>query len=159
MQWLYALQRGSSAFGEPREFGYYLVVDPNNPTSVSSALQYWGCAIQAGAQVSGAFGTASPYSDVESEEIVKNFSPVPFALCPHVPMGSLPNWNAIISSNPSEDAQDLLSTPVSSNNSNVMEPVKFDPSKKSVSLFMPGFDKSDQTIPSLHLSMFSPIKL
>ena len=67
------------------------MVDPNNPTSVSSALQYWGCAIQAGAQVSGAFGTASPYSDVESEEIVKNFSPLPFALCPHVPMGSLPD--------------------------------------------------------------------
>nr|CAN70917.1 hypothetical protein VITISV_009579 [Vitis vinifera] len=58
-------------------------------------------------------------------------------------MGSLPNWNAIISSNPSEDAQDLLSAPASSSNSNVMEPVKFDPSKKSVSLFMPGFDKSD----------------
>ncbi|RVW81541.1 Uncharacterized protein, chloroplastic [Vitis vinifera] len=136
-----ALERGSSAFREPREFGYYLVVDPNNPTSVSSALQYWGCAIQAGAQVSGAFGTASPYSDVESEEIVKNFSPVPFALCPHVPMGSLPNWNAIISSNPSEDAQDLLSAPASSSNSNVMEPVKFDPSNKSISLLMPGFDK------------------
>ncbi|RVW65107.1 Uncharacterized protein, chloroplastic [Vitis vinifera] len=100
-----ALERGSSAFGEPREFGCYLVVDPNNPASVSSALRYWGCAIQAGAQVSGAFGTASPHSDVESEEIVKNFSPLPFALCPHVPMGSLPDWNAIISSNPSEDAR------------------------------------------------------
>ncbi|WJZ96952.1 hypothetical protein VitviT2T_015592 [Vitis vinifera] len=56
-------------------------------------------------------------------------------------MGSLPNWNEIISSNPSEDAQDLLSAPASSSNSNVMEPVKFDPSKKSVSLLMPGFDK------------------
>ncbi|KAL6350900.1 hypothetical protein AAG906_031486 [Vitis piasezkii] len=137
-----ALERGSSAFGEPREFGCYLVVDPNNPASVSSALRYWGCAIQAGAQVSGAFGTASPHSDVESEEIVKNFSPLPFALCPHVPMGSLPDWNAIISSNPSEDARDLLSAPASSS-SNVMEPVKFDPSKKSVSLLMPGFDKSE----------------
>ena len=101
---------------------------------------------------------ASPHSDVESEEIVKNFSPLPFALCPHVPMGSLPDWNAIISSNPSEDARNLLSAPASSS-SNVMEPVKFDPSKKSVSLLMPGFDKSDQTIPSLYLSMFSPIKL
>ncbi|XP_019072729.1 uncharacterized protein At1g26090, chloroplastic isoform X2 [Vitis vinifera] len=137
-----ALERGSSAFGEPREFGCYLVVDPNNPASVSSALRYWGCAIQAGAQVSGAFGTASPHSDVESEEIVKNFSPLPFALCPHVPMGSLPDWNAIISSNPSEDARNLLSAPASSS-SNVMEPVKFDPSKKSVSLLMPGFDKSE----------------
>lgn len=160
MQWLHALQRGSSAFGEPREFGCYLVVDPNNPASVSSALRYWGCAIQAGAQVSGAFGMASPHSDVESEEIVKNFSPLPFALCPHVPMGSLPDWNAIISSNPSEDARNLLSAPASSS-SNVMEPVKFDPSKKSVSLLMPGFDKSEIKLyqVSLYLSMFSPIKL
>ena len=160
MQWLHALQRGSSAFGEPREFGCYLVVDPNNPASVSSALRYWGCAIQAGAQVSGAFGTASPHSDVESEEIVKNFSPLPFALCPHVPMGFLPDWNAIISSNPSEDARNLLSAPASSS-SNVMEPVKFDPSKKSVSLLMPGFGKSEIKLyqVSLYLSMFSPIKL
>ncbi|RVW84586.1 Uncharacterized protein, chloroplastic [Vitis vinifera] len=65
-------------------------------------------------EVSGAFGTTSPHSDVESEEIVNNFSPLPFALCPHVPMAS------------------------SSSSSNVMEPVKFDPSKKSVSLLMPG---------------------
>ncbi|RVW65740.1 Uncharacterized protein, chloroplastic [Vitis vinifera] len=119
-----ALERGSYAFGEPREFGCYLVVDPNNPALVSSALGYWGYAIQA-------------------EEIVKNFSPLPFALCPHVPMGSLPDWNAIISSNPRENTLDLLSAPASSSSSNVMERVKFDPSKKSISLLMPGFDKSD----------------
>ena len=102
----------------------------------------------------------SPHSDVELEEIVKNFSPLPFALCPHVPMGSLPDWNAIISSNPSEDARNLLSAPASSS-SNVMEPVKFDPTKKSVSLLMPGFDKSEIKLyqVSLYLSMFSPIKL
>ncbi|RVW75175.1 Uncharacterized protein, chloroplastic [Vitis vinifera] len=104
-----ALERGSYAFGEPCEFGCYLVVDPNNPAS----------------------------------EIVKNFSPLPFALCPHVPLGSLPDWNAIISSNPSEDALDLLSAPSSNSSNNVMELVKFDPSKKSVSLLMSGFNKSE----------------
>ena len=138
------------------------MVDPNNPASVSSALRYWGCAIQAGAQVSGAFGTASPHSQVESVEIVKkNLSPLPFALCPHLPMGgSLPDWNAIISSNPSEGARDLLSAPASS--SNIMEPVKFDSSKKSVTLLMPGFDKSEIKLYQvcLYLSMFLlPIKL
>ena len=105
---------------------------------------------------------ASPHSDVESDEIVKNFSPLPFALCPHFLMGFLLDWNAIISSNPSENARDLLSAPASSNNSsNVMEPVKFDPSKKSVSLLMPGFGKSEIKLyqVSLYLSMFSPIKL
>ncbi|RVX13549.1 Uncharacterized protein, chloroplastic [Vitis vinifera] len=45
----HAFERGSSAFREPHEFGYYLVVEPNNPALVSSALRYWGCAIQAGA--------------------------------------------------------------------------------------------------------------
>ncbi|GFZ16156.1 P-loop containing nucleoside triphosphate hydrolases superfamily protein [Actinidia rufa] len=50
------VERGSSVFEEPSRFGCYLVMDQNNPVSVNSALRYWGCAIQAGAQVSGAFG-------------------------------------------------------------------------------------------------------
>lgn len=128
------------------------MVDPNNPASVSSTLRYWGCAIQAGAQVSGAFGTASPDSYVESVEKAKNkFSPLPFALWPHLPTGSLPDWNAVISSNSSEDARDLLS---GSSSSNVMEPVTFDPSKKSVTLLMPGFDKSEIKLYQVSLYIF-----
>ncbi|KAF2316158.1 hypothetical protein GH714_041497 [Hevea brasiliensis] len=55
------LELRSSAFSDPCKFGCFLVMDPNNPTSVNSATRYWGCAIQAGAQVSGAFGIAPPH--------------------------------------------------------------------------------------------------
>ena len=54
-------------------------MDPNSPTSVNSALRYWGCTIQAGAPVSGAFGIGSPHLSAESmEEVKNNFSPLPF---------------------------------------------------------------------------------
>ncbi|PKI55948.1 hypothetical protein CRG98_023680 [Punica granatum] len=42
----------------------------------------------------------------------------------------------------SRQSQELLSLP-SSSHSNVMAPVKFDAAKKSVTLLMPGFDKSE----------------
>jgi hypothetical protein len=40
----------------------------DSPVSVNSALRYWDCTIQAGAQVSGAFGIASSHLNVESME-------------------------------------------------------------------------------------------
>ncbi|KAA8532749.1 hypothetical protein F0562_032782 [Nyssa sinensis] len=135
------LERGSSIFADPRRFGCYLTLDPKSPTSVNSALRYWGCAIQSGAHVSGAFGIASPNSRVESVEAVKNFSPIPFACIPHLPLDSPLDWNEIVLKALGEDARELLSMP--SHNSTTMPSVKFDPAKKSVTLFMPGFDKSE----------------
>ncbi|PQM35591.1 uncharacterized protein Pyn_05252 [Prunus yedoensis var. nudiflora] len=137
------LERGSSAFSEPQKFGCYLVIDPDNPASVATALRYWGCSIQAGAQVSGAFAIASRHVNTESEERLKTtFSPLPFAFIPHLPFGSPLDWNAIILNSVNENARNLLSLPASG--SSTMTPsVKFDAARKSVTLFMPGFDKSE----------------
>ncbi|KAM0983653.1 uncharacterized protein At1g26090, chloroplastic [Malus sylvestris] len=137
------LERGSSAFSEPEKFGCFLVIDPDNPVSVHAALRYWGCTIQAGAQVSGAFAIASRHKNTESEErLKKNFSPLPFASIPNISLGSPLDWNAIIQDTFSESARNLLSM-TASGGGNLTPSVKFDAARKSVTLFMPGFDKSE----------------
>ncbi|KAI3452982.1 hypothetical protein Pfo_009645 [Paulownia fortunei] len=135
------LERGSSVFAEPHKFGCYLIMDPDNPISLNSALRYWGCAIQAGAQISGAFGIITPESPMALAETVKiNFSPLPSAFIPHLKLGNHLHWNEIMVSNHSKDARDLLSETTTKS---FLSSVKFDPSNKSVKLFMPGFDKSE----------------
>lgn len=137
------LMRGSSAFYEPSRFGCYLVMDPNIPASVNSALRYWGCTLQAGAQVSGAIGISSPHFNEESlEGVKKNFLPLPFAFIPHLSIGYPPEWNSVMLNTVGHDARTLFSLPASHSNS-MAPPVKFDAAKKSVTLFMPGFDKSE----------------
>ncbi|KAI3976854.1 hypothetical protein MKX01_008712 [Papaver californicum] len=61
------LERVSTGFSKPSKLSCYLVMDPNNPTFINAAMRYWGCAIQAGAHVSGAFGYAPPQS-IESAD-------------------------------------------------------------------------------------------
>lgn len=137
------MQRGSSALAEPHKFGCFLVMNPNNRTSVNSALRYWGCTIQAGAQVAGAICTASPHLDEESAERVrKNFSPLPLSFLPHLPTDSSLDWNAIMLNPAGKEARDLLSLQAK-RSSSLMSSVKFDAAKKSVTLLMPGFDKSE----------------
>lgn len=138
------VQRGSSGFAEPQKFGCFLVLDPDNPASINSALRYWGGTIQAGAQISGAFAIASPNLDTESEEELKKiFSPLPFAFIPHISLGSPPlDWVAITRNTVGGNAQNLLSTSASGSSS-LMSSVTFDAARKSVILFMPGFDKSE----------------
>ncbi|KAJ6772062.1 hypothetical protein OIU74_018327 [Salix koriyanagi] len=136
------LMRGSSAFYEPSRFGCYLVMDPNIPTSVNSALRYWGCTLQAGAQVSGAVGISSPSFNEESLGVKKNFLPLPFAFIPHLSISYPPEWNSVMLNAVSHDARTLFSLPASLSNS-MTPPVKFDAAEKSVTLFMPGFDKSE----------------
>ncbi|CAK9157956.1 unnamed protein product [Ilex paraguariensis] len=136
------LERGSSVLAEPHRFGCYVVMDPNSPTSLSSALRYWGCAIQAGAQVSGAFCVTSNSFAESLEEVKKNFSPLPFASIPHISMHTPPDWNEIILNNLFQGAQDLL-TFSTGDNSSIPCTVMFDPANKSVTLLMPGFDKSE----------------
>ena len=150
-----ALQRGSSAFSEPHKFSCFLMMHPDSPISVNSALRYWGCTIQAGAQVSGAFGIASPHLNVESMETVKKtFSPIPFAFIPQFQFSFPLDWNQILLNTVSEDAKNLLSVPA--RHSSNMSSVKFDSAKKSVTLLMPGFDKSEiklyQVRPPFHSS-------
>ncbi|XP_048229006.1 uncharacterized protein At1g26090, chloroplastic [Ricinus communis] len=137
------LERGSSVFCDPYKFGCFLVMDPNNPASVNSALRYWGCTIQAGAQVSGAIGINFPHLNAKTkEEIENNFSPLPFAFIPHFSTGYPLDWNSIMLNTAGHDARDLFSSPASQSDS-IMLPVKFDASKKSITLFMPGFDKTE----------------
>lgn len=136
------LERGSSNFSEPHKFSCFLMMHPDSPISVNSALRYWGCTIQAGAQVSGAFGIASPHLNVESMETVKKiFSPLPFAFIPQFQVRFPLDWNEILLNTVSKDAKNLLSVPAS--HSSNMSSVKFDSAKKSVTLLMPGFDKSE----------------
>ncbi|OVA05046.1 Arsenical pump ATPase [Macleaya cordata] len=136
------LERVSTTFSKPSKLGCYLVMDPNNLTSVNTAMRYWGCAIQAGANISGAFGYAPPQSCAESADIIKKrFSPLPSALMPYLSIGSPIDWDAVVLKGLGEDAQCLLFAVGSSRM--LPSSVTFDAAKKSVTLFMPGFDKSE----------------
>lgn len=136
-----ALEKASSMFSEPQKFGCYIIMDPANPISLNVALRYWGCAIQAGAQLSGAFGLKLPNSPMALDEILEiNFSPLPSSFIPHLELESRLNWDKVMVNDHSKDARDLLSV---TEEENTLSSVKFDPSNKSVTLFMPGFDKSE----------------
>ena len=137
------LQRGSSAFSDPQKFGCFLVMDLNNQISVNSAFRYWGCAIQAGACVSGALGIVSPNLDVESIERVKEtFSPLPYAFIPQLSIDSTLDWKTIISNDVNKGARNLLSMPATGS-SRLISPVEFNAAKRTVTLLLPGFDKSE----------------
>ncbi|MED6136983.1 hypothetical protein PIB30_060779 [Stylosanthes scabra] len=137
------LERGSSAFSNPQRFGCFLVMDPSNPTSVNSAMRYWGCTIQAGAQVSAALGFTSQPQNLESLQRVKEgFSPLPSAFISSLSMNSPINWSRVLLDNSNKDARHLL-TSQGSQRGYAISPVEFDLKRKSVTLFMPGFDKSE----------------
>ncbi|XP_058775447.1 uncharacterized protein At1g26090, chloroplastic [Vicia villosa] len=138
------LEKGSSAFSNPQRFGCFLVMDPNNSTSVNSALRYWGCTIQAGVQVSGAFGLSSQQPKLEEsyERAKKDLSPLPSAFISTPLMISPIDWNRVLLDTTNQDARHLL-TSLSSQSSDMTSSVKFDVKRKSVTLFMPGFDKSE----------------
>ncbi|KAI4313980.1 hypothetical protein L6164_026923 [Bauhinia variegata] len=137
------LERGSSSFSDPQRFGCFLVMNPKSPTSINSALRYWGCTIQAGAQVSGALGISSPQQNEESlERVKKEFSPLPSAFIPSLPMDGPIDWNRILLDTVNKDAR-LHLTSLASRSASKIPSVKFDTKRKSVTLFMPGFDKSE----------------
>lgn len=133
------LERGSAFFQEVQKFSCYVVMNQDSQLSVMSALRYWGCAIQAGAQVSGAFAFASP--NLELADRAKIFSPLPFASIPHLSMSAHPDWNEVLLNAQSQDARRLLN--LTSKQTSILPPVSFDPGNKSITLLMPGFDKSE----------------
>ncbi|KAK7407598.1 hypothetical protein VNO78_09551 [Psophocarpus tetragonolobus] len=137
------LERGSSAFSNPQKFGCFLVMDPSNPTSINSALRYWGCTIQAGAQISGAFGITSQQENLESSERAKKeFSPLPCAFISRLTMNNPIDWSRILLDTSNEEARHLLNS-LSTQGGDMPSPVRFDIKRKAVTLFMPGFDKSE----------------
>ncbi|KAI3825337.1 hypothetical protein L1987_06819 [Smallanthus sonchifolius] len=133
------LEKGSSFITKPELFRCYLVMNLSDPMSLNSALRYWGCAVQAGALVSGAFGIAHSGCDQGHLETAKiTFSPLPFASFTPISFTSPLNWGDIMHNGQFKDAQDLLS-----GSSEYLHSVTFDPVNKSVTLLMPGFDKSE----------------
>lgn len=139
-------------------FSCYIVMDPHSHLSLNSALRYWGCAIQAGAQISGAFASASSNVSAELEEMVKkSCSPLPFARIPHVSSSHHPDWNEILLNSHSQDARCLLS--FTSDKTQVLPPVKFDSDNRSITLLMPGFDKSEIKLYQVSIPYFSILHL
>ncbi|KAG1366322.1 hypothetical protein COCNU_13G001120 [Cocos nucifera] len=130
------LEKASSSFSDSSKFRCYLVMDSSRSASVRSALRYWGCAIQAGTQITGALGFA-PQSSLGAD-IADKFSPLSFALVPYLSTDSSVDWDATINSL-GKKTKDLLGATTESLRSSV----SFDPSQKTVTLFMPGFDKSE----------------
>ncbi|KAI3502647.1 hypothetical protein L1887_30848 [Cichorium endivia] len=137
------LENGSSFITKPELFGCYLVMDLNDPMSLNAALRYWGCAVQAGALVSGAFGVTNSSSGEECLETAKKtFLPLPFASYPSVSFNAPLNWEGILGNGESNDARSVLGESESCSSGH-LQPVTFDPVNKSVTLLMPGFDKSE----------------
>ncbi|KAK4357560.1 hypothetical protein RND71_023170 [Anisodus tanguticus] len=134
------LERGSTIFAEPKRFGCYIVVDPKSTVSLASALRYWGCLIQAGAQVSGALALPSPNSSGELGAKIEDFSPLPSAFVPRISVGAHLDWNKVMQDSHSESARNLLTVTAHKRS---ISPVTFDPAKRIVTLLMPGFDKSE----------------
>lgn len=130
------LEKASVSFTDSSKFGCYLVMDPSRVTSVNAAIRYWGCAIQAGSQISGALGFA-PQSSTAMKEAAEKLSPLPFALVPYIHTDSSLDWDAVVNSL-SKDAKDLFTT-----SECLQSSVRFDPRQKTVTLFMPGFNKSE----------------
>ncbi|XP_050947047.1 uncharacterized protein At1g26090, chloroplastic isoform X3 [Cucumis melo] len=139
----HVLEKGSSAFAEPRKFSCYIVMDPTSPASVQSALRYWGCTIQAGAQICGALAFTSSHFNAEASASLKEkFSPLSLAFIPQFSIGSSVDWNTVLGDASSKGPRDLLFSSKSLTSS-LIPPVKFDPGNKSVTLLMPGFGKSE----------------
>uniref|UniRef100_A0A0A0KWD0 Anion-transporting ATPase-like domain-containing protein n=1 Tax=Cucumis sativus TaxID=3659 RepID=A0A0A0KWD0_CUCSA len=139
----HVLEKGSSAFAEPRKFSCFIVMDPTSPASVQSALRYWGCTIQAGAQICGALAFISSHFNAEASASLKEkFSPLSLAFIPQFSTGSSVDWNTVLRDASSEGPRDLLSSSKTLTSS-LIPPVKFDPGNKSVTLLMPGFGKSE----------------
>lgn len=130
------LEKAHCSFSDSSKFSCYLVMDPNRSASISSALRYWGCAIQAGTQITGALGFAPQSSMVV--EVADTFYPLTFAPVPYLSTDSSVDWDVTLNSL-GEKTKDLLGATTTS----LQSSVRFDPSQKSVTLFMPGFDKSE----------------
>ncbi|PKU77434.1 uncharacterized protein At1g26090, chloroplastic [Dendrobium catenatum] len=131
------LEEASAYFCDSSRFRCYLLMDPIRPLSVISALRYWGCAIQAGTKIYGAFGFAQKFSSA-TQETTEKISPLCFALLPYISSYSSLDWDVTLKSFRKDASHLLLGSTISLPSS-----VLFDRKQKSVTLFLPGFDKSD----------------
>ncbi|URE12833.1 Anion-transporting ATPase [Musa troglodytarum] len=125
------LEKTSVSFADSSKFGCYLVMDTSRSTSVDAALRYWGCAIQAGTDICGVLGF-SPTSSVVTESIIQKFLPLRFGCLPYISSEECVDLKSMIESL-NKDTKDLFGTSSCCSESSV----RFDPSQKSVTLFMP----------------------
>ncbi|KAJ1280688.1 hypothetical protein BS78_04G251600 [Paspalum vaginatum] len=131
------LERVSIWFADPSKLACFLIMDPRKSISVSSALRYWGCTTQAGGQICGAFGYTEDSSEM-LQEVAQKFLPLSFSLLPFLPNDSSADWSRALSSLSQNTKEQLKNT-----STRVYPSVSFDSVQKSVTLFMPGFDKSE----------------
>jgi HSP20 family molecular chaperone IbpA len=128
-------------------------MDPRRSISVSSALRYWGCTTQAGGQICGAFGYTENPSEMH-QEVADKFMPLSFSLLPFLSNDFSADWDSALSSLSQNTMKQLRDT-----TAQVYPSVSFDSVQKLVTLFMPGFDKSEiklyQVRQLTHLSIAS----
>ncbi|XP_062222220.1 uncharacterized protein At1g26090, chloroplastic [Phragmites australis] len=131
------LERISVWFADPSKLACFLIMDPRRSISVSSALRYWGCTTQAGGQICGAFGYTEDPSEMH-QEVAQTFLPLAFSFLPFLSNDSSADWGRALSSL-SQNTKEQLRTTFTG----VYPSVSFDSVQKLVTLFMPGFDKSE----------------
>jgi HSP20 family molecular chaperone IbpA len=128
-------------------------MDPRRSISVSSALRYWGCATQAGGQICGAFGYTENPSEMH-QEVAEKFIPLSFSFFPFLSNDFSADWDSALNSLSQNAKKQLRDT-----SAQVYPSVSFDSVQKLVTLFMPGFDKSEiklyQVRQLTHLSIAS----
>ena len=145
--WL-LMQRVVETFQDPKRFSCFLVTNPNNPISVDTALRYWGCATQAGAYVAGALYPPSSEASPPNAELQEKFLPLKVAGVPHVSFGSPPDWNETLG-RLSQEAKGVMNG--TSQTQPIPQPVVFDQSARTVTLFLPGFQKSDVKLSQVYV--------
>ncbi|CAO2047766.1 unnamed protein product [Urochloa humidicola] len=131
------LETVSIWFANPSKLACFLIMDPRRSISVSSALRYWGCTTQAGGQICGAFGYTEDPSEMH-QEVAQKFLPLSFSFLPFLTNDSSADWSRALSLLSQNTKEQLKNT-----STQVYPSVSFDSVQKSVTLFMPGFDKSE----------------
>lgn len=135
------LQRVVETFQDPKRFACFLVTNPSNSISVDTALRYWGCATQAGVHVAGTlYPFSSPEAPAPDAEFGEKFVPLSVAGLPYVAFDSPPNWDEAVG-RLSEEAKGIMSG--TSQAGSIPAPVTFNQAARTVTLFLPGFQKSD----------------
>ncbi|KAL2612740.1 hypothetical protein R1flu_024432 [Riccia fluitans] len=125
-------------FSDPRRFGCYIVTDFRNQLASDSALRYWGCAVQAGVVVSGAFYTATPEnSDLLSDAVRESYGPLALGEVPPLSFTTSPDWKKVLTEFEAGDMLNGKQLPAAPPG------VVFDKAARTVTLFLPGFAKSE----------------
>lgn len=135
------LMRVVETFQDPKRFSCFLVTNPKNVIAVDTALRYWGCATQAGVHVAGAlYSLSSPEATPPDAGFVEKFVPLRVAGLPSISFDSPPNWDEALG-RLSKEAKSVMSG--TSQAGTIPAPVTFDQAARTVTLFLPGFQKSD----------------